>query len=51
MIRNRAAYLGHGYRTVATAKRVVPNGHAGCSLNNSCNQTLTGTAISRPLAP
>jgi hypothetical protein len=27
MIRNRAAYLGHGYRTVASATLVVPNGH------------------------
>jgi hypothetical protein len=34
MIRNRAAYSGHGYRTVAIATLVVPNGHAGCSLNN-----------------
>lgn len=51
MIRNRAAYLGHAYRTVATAKLVVPNGHAGCSLNNTCSQSIMITAISRPLAP
>ena len=51
IIRNRPAYLGHVYRTVATAKLVVPNGHAGCSLNNTCDQTLVITAPSRPLAP
>jgi len=51
MIRNRAAYLGHVYRTVATARLVVPNGHAGCSLNNTCNQRLVVTAVSRRLAP
>jgi hypothetical protein len=51
MKRNRAATLGHSYRAVATAKLVVPNGHAGCSLNNTCSQTLVLTAISRPLAP
>jgi hypothetical protein len=51
MRRTRAAYLGHVYRTVVTAKLVVPNGHAGCSLNNTCSQTITITAASRPLAP
>lgn len=51
IIRNRIAYLGHVYRTVATAKLVVPNGHAGCSLTNSCSQTIVMKAISRPLAP
>jgi hypothetical protein len=50
-IRNRPAFLGHVYRDVVTAKLVVPNGHAGCSLNNTCFQTLTITATSRPLAP
>jgi hypothetical protein len=29
----------------------MPNGHAGCSLNNTCNEVLTVTAISRRLAP
>jgi hypothetical protein len=48
---DRPAYLGHGYRTVVVAKLVVPNGHAGCSLTNSCSQTITVTATSRPLAP
>ena len=51
MLRTRAAYLGHVYRTVVTAKLVVPNGHAGCSSSNSCSQTFTITATSRPLAP
>lgn len=51
IIQNRPAYLGHVYRTVATAKLVVPNGHAGCSLNNTCNQTLVITSSSRALAP
>jgi hypothetical protein len=51
MLSNRPAYLGHVYRTVATARLVVPNGHAGCSLSNSCSQTITITATSRPLAP
>ncbi len=51
IIRNRPAYLGHVYRTVATAKLVVPNGHAGCSLTNTCNQTIVIKAISPPLAP
>ena len=50
-IRNRPAFLGHVYRTVAIAKLVVPNGHAGCSLNNTCSQTITITAVSRGLAP
>ena len=49
--RTRAAYLGHAYRAVATAKLVVPNGHAGCSLNNTCNQTIVITSTSRTLAP
>lgn len=47
----RAAYLGHGYRTVVTAKLVVPNGHAGCSMNNTCSQTIALVATSRALAP
>jgi hypothetical protein len=51
MIHSRSASLGHAYRTVATAKLVVPNGHAGCSLTNTCYQTITITATSRPLAP
>jgi hypothetical protein len=51
MVRTRPAYLGHIYRTVVTAKLVVPNGHAGCSLRNTCSQTITITATSRPLAP
>ena len=50
-ISNRPAYLGHAYRTVATAKLVVPNGHAGCSLSNTCSQTYVVTATSRTLAP
>lgn len=50
-IRTRPAYLGHEYRTVATTKLVVPNGHAGCSLTNTCSQTIAVTAISRGLAP
>jgi hypothetical protein len=51
MIHNRAAFLGTPYRTVAVAKLVVPNGHAGCSLSHTCYQTITITATSRPLAP
>jgi hypothetical protein len=51
MAGTRPAYLGHVYRTVATARLVVPNGHAGCSLSNTCSQTITITATSRPLAP
>jgi len=51
MVRSRPAYLGHVYRTVATAKLVVPNGHAGCSLSNTCSQTITITATSPGLAP
>jgi hypothetical protein len=51
MLRSRAAFLGHTYRTMAFAKLVVPNGHAGCSLNDTCSQEITVTAISRPLAP
>ena len=47
----RPAHLGHVYRTVATARLVVPNGHAGCSLSNTCYETITLTATSRPLAP
>jgi hypothetical protein len=47
----RAAYLGHVYRTVATATMVAPNGHAGCSLNNTCSPKLVVKAVSRPLAP
>jgi hypothetical protein len=50
-LRNSPAYLGHVYRTVACATLVVPNGHAGCSLNDTCYQTITVSAISRPLAP
>jgi hypothetical protein len=51
MRHTRPAYLGHVYRTVAVAKLVVPNGHAGCSLSNTCSQAITITATSRPLAP
>lgn len=51
IIRTRIAQLGHVYRTVTTATLVVPNGHAGCSLTNTCSQTLGLKAISRPLAP
>jgi hypothetical protein len=51
MIHNRPAYLGHAYRTVASATLVVPNGHAGCSLSNTCSQTITITVVSRALAP
>jgi hypothetical protein len=51
MRRNRAAFLGHVYRVVASTKLVVPNGHAGCSLTNTCDQTLTITTTSRALAP
>lgn len=51
IIRNRIAYLGHVYRTVATATVVAPNGHAGCSLSNTCSPTMLMKAISRPLAP
>ena len=51
MIRTRPAYLGHVYRTVVSAKLVVPNGHAGCSLTNTCSQTLAVSAVSRRLAP
>lgn len=51
MIRNRPAYFGHAYRVATTARLVVPNGHAGCSLTNTCSQTITITATSGPLAP
>ncbi|MFL5865326.1 MAG: hypothetical protein ACJ780_31930 [Solirubrobacteraceae bacterium] len=51
VIRNLPAELGHVYRTVATAKLVVPNGHAGCSLTSTCDQTIVIKATSRPLAP
>jgi hypothetical protein len=51
MIRKRAAYLGHVYRVLANAKLVVPNGHAGCSLTNTCSQRLAIKAYSRALAP
>jgi hypothetical protein len=51
MRRNRPAFLGHAYRVLATTKLVVPNGHAGCSLTNTCDQTLTITVRSRALAP
>jgi hypothetical protein len=51
MKRNRDASLGHSYRAVAVAKLVVPNGHAGCSITNTCDQTLVLTAVSRPIAP
>jgi hypothetical protein len=49
--RTRAAHLGHAYRTIVGATLVVPNGHAGCSLTNSCDQTIVIRAVSRPLAP
>ncbi len=51
MIRTRPAYLGHVYRTVVLATLVVPNGHAGCSLSNTCSESITIVAVSRPLAP
>jgi hypothetical protein len=51
MIQKRAAYLGHVYRTSTIAKLIVPNGHAGCSLNGSCYQTLVLSGTSQPLAP
>ncbi len=51
MKRNRAASLGHSYRAGATAKLVVTSSHAGCSITNTCSQTLLLTAFSRPLAP
>jgi hypothetical protein len=51
MIRNHQAVLGHVYRVVTSTKLVVPNGHAGCSLTNTCDQTLTISATSRSLAP
>lgn len=51
VIRHRRAFLGHEYRTVASARLVVPNGHAGCSLTNTCDETITITARSRGLAP
>ena len=51
MIRTLPATLGHAYRAVAAATLVVPNGHAGCSITNTCSQTITVTATSRPLAP
>ena len=49
--RTRAAYLGHLYRTVLSATLVVPNGYAGCSFTNSCQQTLMINLVSRSLAP
>ena len=51
MNRTRSAFLGHAYRVLAKADLVVPNGHAGCSLTNTCDQSLTITATSRALAP
>jgi hypothetical protein len=48
---NRAAHLGHVYRTFVSAELVVPNGHAGCSLSGTCFQTITLTGVSRRLAP
>jgi hypothetical protein len=51
MIRNRPAVLGHTYRSATAVKLVVPNGHAGCSLNNTCYQTIVLSGTSRPLAP
>ncbi|MBO0705891.1 MAG: hypothetical protein J2P39_11270, partial [Candidatus Dormibacteraeota bacterium] len=51
IMRFRVAQLGHVYRTVTTATLVVPNGHAGCSLTNTCSQTVVLKAVSRPLAP
>jgi hypothetical protein len=50
-IRNRPAFLGHVYRTATVAKLVVPNGHAGCSITNTCSQTIVLSGTSRPLAP
>jgi len=49
--RTAPAYLGHAYRTLAVAKLIVPNGHAGCSLTDTCNESLTLTARSHGLAP
>jgi hypothetical protein len=51
MRHTRSASLGHVYRSVAIAKLVVPNGHAGCSLSNTCSQTIMLTTTSRSLAP
>jgi hypothetical protein len=51
MIHTRAAHLGHEYRTATIAKFVVPNGHAGCSLTNTCSQTIVLSSTSRALAP
>lgn len=51
LIGTRSAFLGHAYRVLATTKLVVPNGHAGCSLTNTCLQMLTIRAVSRALAP
>lgn len=49
----RASFLGHVYRTLATAHLIVPNGFAGCSLHKppACNESITVTAASAPIAP
>ena len=51
LIRTRSAFRGHAYRVLATTRLVVPNGYAGCSLTDTCLQTLSIAAVSRPLAP
>lgn len=49
----RPAFLGHVYRTVATANLIVPNGFAGCSLHKppACSEHIIVTARSAPIAP
>jgi hypothetical protein len=51
MRKRLAAHLGHEYRTEVTTELLVPNGYAGCSFTNSCNQTIVIGAASQPLAP
>ncbi|HEY1507626.1 MAG TPA: hypothetical protein VGF93_01390 [Solirubrobacteraceae bacterium] len=51
MRRTRSAFLGRAYRVLAKADLLVPNGHAGCSLTNTCDQSLTISATSRALGP
>lgn len=49
----RAAFLGHVYRTVAMAHDVAPNGSAGCSLHHppTCTATYDIVATGRAMAP
>ena len=49
----RAAFLGHVYRTVAMAHDVAPNGFAGCSLHHppACTATYNITARGKAMAP